>query len=73
MEKKFKLTGDLAVKVINAPKDFPVTSVKAAPFDRVLAFVYALEEMVEVVQQIIQEDQLKEGAYLFLLYPKKGE
>lgn len=72
MEKKFKLTGDLAIQVINAPAEFPVMSTKAAPFDRVLAFVYSIEEMVNAVHQIIEEDQLQEGAYLFLLYPKKG-
>lgn len=72
MEKKFKLTGDLAIRVINAPAEFPVVSTKTAPFDRILAFVYSIEEMADVVRQIIQEDQLQEGAYLFLLYPKKG-
>ncbi|MGN7116929.1 YdeI/OmpD-associated family protein [Lysinibacillus odysseyi] len=72
MEKKFKLTGNLAIQVLNAPDDFPVTSVNAAPFDRVLAFVYSVNEMVDTVRQIIKEDQLQEGAYLFLLYPKKG-
>lgn len=73
IEKKFKLTGDLAIQVINAPINFPVKSTKAAPFDRILAFIYTVEEMVDVVRHIIQEDTLQEGAYLFLLYPKKGK
>lgn len=72
IEKKFKLTDSLSVLVINPPTDFPVTSQKEAPFDRVLAFVYSVEGMVKTVQQFVQADTLQEGAYIFLMYPKKG-
>lgn len=73
MEKKFKVTGEQSILVLNAPDSFPIQSTAHnAPYERVLTFVYTLEEMVQAVKQTIVQEQLEENGYLFLLYPKKN-
>lgn len=73
MEKKFRLTGKESILVLNAPDSFPIQStVHKAPYQRILTFVYTLEDMVQAVKQAIEQEQLEESGYLFLLYPKKN-
>lgn len=73
MEKKFRLKGEESVLVMNAPDNFPIQSTSnSAPYERILAFVYTLEEMVQSVKRTIEQNHLEESGYLFLLYPKKN-
>ncbi|MEO4052088.1 YdeI/OmpD-associated family protein [Solibacillus sp. CAU 1738] len=73
MEKKFKLQNDLQVYVYNATQDFKiVTNAMTGPYDRIIAFVYSIEELTSYLQKSIDEQLVKEQGYLFFVYPKKG-
>lgn len=73
MEKKFKLQDGLKVQVINAPGNFTMTTTSTeTTYDRILYFVYQLEEMIEGLKSVIAANSLAVGGYLFFIYPKKG-
>lgn len=72
MDKKFKLKEGLSVSVVNAPDSFEIKSEGNSPYDRIICFVYSLDEMKGQLQKIISETLLVEKGYLFFAYPKKG-
>ena len=43
-----------------------------APYDRIISFVFSVDEMVQYLQSCIRDNNLAEQGYLFLIYPKKG-
>ncbi|MGG0655276.1 YdeI/OmpD-associated family protein [Rummeliibacillus pycnus] len=75
MNSKFKLTEGTKVHVHNAPDTFLLEGIKTTttkPFDRVIAFVFSIEELTAYLQQCIEEKLISEQGYLFFVYPKKG-
>lgn len=75
MQKKFKLNGDLSVAIDNQPQDLlleGITHMGEAPFDRIISFVFSVDEMVTYLQKVLRDTSLKEQGYLFFVYPKKG-
>lgn len=75
MNSKFKLTENSKVHIHNAPDTFSlkdITSASTKPFERVIAFVFSIEELTSYLQYCIDEQLVTEQGYLFLVYPKKG-
>lgn len=75
MQKKFKLNDELSVAIVNQPQDLPlegISQVGEAPFDRIISFVFSVDEMVTYLQKVLEDTSLKEQGYLFFVYPKKG-
>ncbi|MCH7322957.1 YdeI/OmpD-associated family protein [Solibacillus sp. MA9] len=73
MEKKFKLQNVLKVQVLHAPENFTITTTSnEQTYDRILYFVYSLEEMVKGLRSVIAAKSLALDGYLFFIYPKKG-
>ncbi|HWI47651.1 MAG TPA: YdeI/OmpD-associated family protein [Rummeliibacillus sp.] len=75
MNSKFKLTESTKVHLHNAPDTFSLEGVTPAttkPFDRVIAFVFSIEELTAYLQHCIDHQLITEQGYLFFVYPKKG-
>ncbi|WP_397536484.1 YdeI/OmpD-associated family protein [Rummeliibacillus pycnus] len=75
MNSKFKLTESTKVHLHNAPDNFlldGVTQATTKPFDRVIAFVFSIEELTAYLQYCIDHQLVTEQGYLFFVYPKKG-
>ncbi|WP_155593301.1 YdeI/OmpD-associated family protein [Lysinibacillus cavernae] len=75
MHKKFKLNDELAVAIYNQPKDLLLEGVfhnGDAPFDRIISFVFSVDEMETYLQKVLKDNSLVEQGYLFFVYPKKG-
>ncbi len=76
MNSKFKLTADSNIHIHNAPDTFSLEDIEtstAKPYDRVIAFVFTIEELTSYLKHCIANQLITEQGYLFLVYPKKGE
>lgn len=49
-----------------------ISQVGDAPYDRIISFVFSVNELVQYLQNTIQNGNLEEHGYLFFVYPKKG-
>ncbi|MGX9136362.1 YdeI/OmpD-associated family protein [Rummeliibacillus sp. JY-2-4R] len=75
MHSKFKLTIDSNVYIHNAPDSFTLEDIEtstAKPYNRVIAFVFTIEELTAYLKLCIDNQLITEQGYLFLVYPKKG-
>lgn len=75
MHSKFKLTENTKVHIHNAPDTISLEGIPLAttkPFNRVIAFVFSIEELTSYLQHCIDNQLIVEQGYLFLVYPKKG-
>lgn len=75
MLKKFKIKDELSVAIHNQPQDLileGISKVGDAPYDRIIAFVFNIDEMVTYLQNVQKLNILAEQGYLFFVYPKKG-
>lgn len=75
MQKKFKLKDGLSIWIHNQPKGMileGISQIGNAPHDRIIAFVFTIDEMVMYLQNVLKLNMLVEQGYLFFVYPKKG-
>jgi len=75
MQKKFKLKDGLSMAIHNQPHDMILEGISEsgnAPHDRIIAFVFTIDEMVTYLQNALKLNSLAEQGYLFFVYPKKG-
>lgn len=75
MLKKFKMKDGLSVAIHNQSQDLILEGISQAgnaPHDRIIAFVFNIDEMVTYLQNILKLNTLAEQGYLFFVYPKKG-
>ena len=73
LSKKLKMDKFDQISLLRDAKEaspFAGFSASQEPADLVIAYVYSLEEMKEVIESQFQAKQLKVGGQLFLLYPK---
>ncbi len=73
---KLNLSKYKNMAVLNQPSDYNLfndyKSTLSGDQEAIFVFVETIDEMVNYVQKVINEDQLKEKGYLFFAYPKKG-
>ncbi|WP_223554023.1 YdeI/OmpD-associated family protein [Lysinibacillus sphaericus] len=75
MQKKFKLKDGLSIAIHHQPQDLILEGVSQSgemPYDRIIAFVFNIDEMVTYLQNALELNTLIEQGYLFFVYPKKG-
>ncbi|MGE7946106.1 YdeI/OmpD-associated family protein [Lysinibacillus sp. NPDC093688] len=75
MQKKFKLKEGLSMSIHNQPQDMILEGISqsgSAPNDRIVAFVFTIDEMVTYLHDALKLNALAEQGYLFFVYPKKG-
>lgn len=75
MNSKFKISESTKVHIHNAPDTFSLEGVTLAttkPYDRVIAFVFSIDELTAYLQKCIENHLITEQGYLFFVYPKKG-
>ncbi|KOS63242.1 YdeI/OmpD-associated family protein [Lysinibacillus agricola] len=74
MQKKFKLKDGLSIAIQNQPQDLILEGISHsgdAPYDRIIVFVFHIDEMVTFLQNALKSNNLVEQGYLFFVYPKK--
>ncbi|MGN4123837.1 YdeI/OmpD-associated family protein [Lysinibacillus sphaericus] len=75
MQKKFKLQDGLSITILNQPQDMILEGISHsgdAPYDRIISFVFSVEDMVIYLNSTLKGNVLMEQGYLFFVYPKKG-
>ncbi|MFY0518888.1 hypothetical protein ACOMCU_13820 [Lysinibacillus sp. UGB7] len=75
MQKKFKLQGGRSITILNQPQDVILEGISHsgdAPYDRIISFVFSVEDMVTYLNSALKANVLVEQGYLFFVYPKKG-
>lgn len=75
MRKKFKLQDGLSISIHNVPDNMPLEGVSQAgdaPYDRMISFVFSIDEMRTYLKSTLQTNTLAEQGYLFFVYPKKN-
>ncbi|MEK5330897.1 hypothetical protein [Lysinibacillus sp. FSL W8-0992] len=74
MQKKFKLKDGLSITIHNLPDKVlfeGISDVGHAPYDRVISFVFTIDEMLTYLKSTLKQNMLAEQGYLFFVYPKK--
>ncbi|WP_107948721.1 YdeI/OmpD-associated family protein [Lysinibacillus parviboronicapiens] len=75
MQKKFKLKDGLSLTILNQPQDMILEGISHsgdAPYDRIISFVFSVDDMVTYLDSTLKANMLAEQGYLFFVYPKKG-
>ncbi|MFJ7664882.1 YdeI/OmpD-associated family protein [Lysinibacillus sp. NPDC097162] len=75
MQKKFKLKDGLSITIHNLPDKMlfeGISDVGHAPYDRVISFVFTIDEMLTYLKSTLKQNMLAEQGYLFFVYPKKN-
>ncbi len=75
MQKKFKLKDGLSLTILNQPQDMILEGISHsgdAPYDRIISFVFSVDDMVTYLDSTLKANVLAEQGYLFFVYPKKG-
>lgn len=75
MHKKFKLKDGLSITIHNLPDKMfleGISNVGHAPYDRIISFVFTIDEMITYLKNTAQTNALAEQGYLFFVYPKKN-
>lgn len=75
MQKKFKLQDGLSITIHNIPDNMTLEGVLQAgdaPYDRMISFVFSIDEMRTYLKSTLQTNALAEQGYLFFVYPKKN-
>lgn len=75
MRDKFKVKDMLSINIHQQPQEVNLEGIQQsgnAPYERMISFVFSIDEMVQYLQRCIQDSNLVEQGYLFFVYPKKG-
>ena len=75
VQKKFKLQDGLSITIHNIPDNLSLEGISQAgeePYDRIISFVFSIDEMVTYLKSTMQTNALAEQGYLFFVYPKKN-
>ena len=74
MLKKFKMKDGLSIAIHNQPEEMrleEIAQIGSAPHDRIIAFVFTIDEMVTYLQNVRKLNMLTEQGYLFLFIRKR--
>ncbi|MFJ7669146.1 YdeI/OmpD-associated family protein [Lysinibacillus sp. NPDC097195] len=75
MQKKFKLKDGLSIVIHHLPDNMRLEGISEAgnaPYDRIISFVFSIDEMITDLKSTHQSNALAEQGYLFFVYPKKN-